>query len=540
MTRRVIRWFWTAVEIEAAWNDTSPHETTGVPPTPEVSPDDCVTTRYKPELALFQLFDLEPGAIFVSTNNSSTYLQPIETFIDAFPEALPLITPTLAHLTTLVLSQLINHVSTLSTALLSLFLSLSGTLNFQAHLLLLRSYLLVTAPPFRSRLAAALFSDSDSCEVDAKAHSMAVRSLHRRPASTKKPGDRVETQPWAVGLAPALLERETWPPVGADLSFFLRTVIVDSFEGENRADLAAEGEEDQDSPVIGGPGKGRRKVIEEAEYRLGFAIRDLPAGTGKEKWLNPLSIEALDFLYMDYKPPHPVDVLITPEILSKYQRMFAFILRLMRVESALGALFRMTRSTSNPLFPDLTPARKRLFHFRFVAHSFVSNLSSYVFDTVIKGNFDPFVARLSHSSSPEFSDVFALAKAHSVLLDDILSACLLRSGQKAVGEVLRCALELILELAVVVGDLWRGRMEEYKAALVLEDVEGRFLEKMSVLTKVLKGLVDKSVSSSTVPLQGSVVGSDSTPRRPVGGTDALYYLLIKLEVGEWWSTRKGG
>lgn len=49
------------------------------------------------------------------------------------------------------------------------------------------------------------------------------------------------------------------------------------------------------------------------------------------------------------------------------------------------------------------------------------------------------------------------------------------------GEVLRCALELILELAVVVGDLWRGRMEEYKAALVLEDVEGRFLEKMSVL-----------------------------------------------------------
>ena len=68
-----------------------------------------------------------------------------------------------------------------------------------------------------------------------------------------------------------------------------------------------------------------------------------------------------------------------------------------------------------------------------------------------------------------------------MLLDDILSACLLRSGQKGVGEVLRCALELILEYAVVVGELWRGRMEEYRAATVLEDVEGRFLEKMSVL-----------------------------------------------------------
>jgi hypothetical protein len=159
--------------------------------------------------------------------------------------------------------------------------------------------------------------------------------------------------------------------VGADLSFFLRKVIVDSFEGENRGNAAGGGEGEQDSPAGGEEGKGRHKVMEEAEYRLGFAIRDLPAGTGKEKWLNPLGMfalsglflffwnsfvltclvllqqssrlitnvcvncsprfdRALDFLYLDYKPPHPVDVLITPEILSKYQRMFAFILRLMR------------------------------------------------------------------------------------------------------------------------------------------------------------------------------------------------------------------
>lgn len=41
-------------------------------------------------------------------------------------------------------------------------------------------------------------------------------------------------------------------------------------------------------------------------------------------------LRALDFLYLDYKPPHPVDVVITPEILSKYQRIFTFLLRLMR------------------------------------------------------------------------------------------------------------------------------------------------------------------------------------------------------------------
>lgn len=33
---------------------------------------------------------------------------------------------------------------------------------------------------------------------------------------------------------------------------------------------------------------------------------------------------------MEYKPPRPLQVLITPGILAKYQRMFTFLLRLMR------------------------------------------------------------------------------------------------------------------------------------------------------------------------------------------------------------------
>ena len=41
---------------------------------------------------------------------------------------------------------------------------------------------------------------------------------------------------------------------------------------------------------------------------------------------------ALDFLYMTYQPPEPLVTLITPTILSKYHRVFAFNLRLMRGE----------------------------------------------------------------------------------------------------------------------------------------------------------------------------------------------------------------
>ena len=119
----------------------------------------------------------------------------------------------------------------------------------------------------------------------------------------------------------------------------------------------------------------------------------------------------------------------------------------------------------------------------------MSSLSGYIFDTAIGGNFDPFLVRLSSSDSElpitsanervlEFADVFELAQCHSALLDDILSACLLRSGQKGVGDLLRHSLELVLEFTIVVGELHRGRLEEYQAAPLIEDLFQSFRTKM--------------------------------------------------------------
>jgi hypothetical protein len=152
----------------------------------------------------------------------------------------------------------------------------------------------------------------------------------------------------------------------------------------------------------------------------------------------------------------------------------------------------MTRKSTEPLFPTLASSNKLLLHFRFITHSFVTSLSSHVFDTAIRGNFDVYLAslspRTSHSREPEnkygFSDVFSLTDAHSVVLDDVLSACLLRSGQKAVGDLLRGALELVLELGVLAGELKRGRLEEYQAAQRLEDLYATFRGKMSTLVCV--------------------------------------------------------
>ena len=77
--------------------------------------------------------------------------------------------------------------------------------------------------------------------------------------------------------------------------------------------------------------------------------------------------------------------------------------------------------------------------------------------------------------------MFTLADCHSSVLDDILSACLLRSSQRAAGDLLRGTLEVILELCVLVGDLKDGRMAEYQASPVLDMLYASFRKKVSAL-----------------------------------------------------------
>ena len=233
---------------------------------------------------------------------------------------------------------------------------------------------------------------------------------------------------------------------------------------------------------------------------------------------------------MHYQPPHPLDVIITPAVLSKYHRMFAFNLRLLRgtykplltavrsidysyepVENVVRTLFRLTRKTATPLFPTLSPSNKLLLHFRFVAHSFVMALSSYVYDVAIGSNMDGFLTRLTAASSPTpatsglaastssntsdhrpesrdehavFADVFSLADHHSRVLDDILSSCLLRSGQKAVGDILRGCMELVLELGILAGEVRDGNLEEYEAAPMLEELWGKFRTRMTTFVSL--------------------------------------------------------
>jgi hypothetical protein len=281
-----ITWYWTELAVNAAWascqvaNSSAGTKYVGYPqPPPLLQP--LGGTSEQVLKRQFAVFDLEPGSSCISPlgdiHRGATALQ-LESFLDNFPDQLPPLTPTLPQLVDLVLSPLAQHVATVSSSLLRIYLSPSSPLNLHAHLTLLRSYLLLTSPSFKSKLSSALFTDIADNDPQGTSLRSAFRS-RSRSRSRKTVDGNTSGRPRALGLASALTERDTWPPGGADLSFLLRTVIVDSIERTTGTFLAS-GQTNDTS--------GRDQVLQEAEFRLGFAIRDLPVGTGRDRWLNPL------------------------------------------------------------------------------------------------------------------------------------------------------------------------------------------------------------------------------------------------------------
>lgn len=346
-----IAWIWTTDDVMSAWTGRS----LPTPPTPitsvvsSSSENDTKRRSYKDELKNLAVFDLDPGT-YLTPSAAYSEAAHLRMFLDRFPSSLPSLTPTMPHLVDLVLSPLVLHINNLSEALLSIFLSPSSHLNLRLHLGVLRSYLLLTSHAFKSRLEAALFSDSAEQTLPSCINVLAGRG---RTAATKRSlqADAKTSDTWAVGISLSLTSGD-WPPGGAELSFRLRTVIIDTLM--NTIDQSNES-------------SAYERIVHEAESGLGFALRDLPVNTGRERWLNPLCrshaicppksradslsatsnrvsvnmnrnnlvsyhhcYRAFDFLYMNYSPPKPLDVVLNPVVLSKYHRIFAFNLRLMR------------------------------------------------------------------------------------------------------------------------------------------------------------------------------------------------------------------
>jgi hypothetical protein len=369
--------------------------------------------------------------------------------------------------------------------------------NLREHLSLQRKFQLLGNGVFSSRLSHALFDPE-------------LESAERHRGVARSGG--------IMGLR--LGGRDNWPPASSELRLALMGVLTESYVWKAGASATGYFEK----PLPGD---------------LSFAVRDM-SEEEIEKCMNPDSIEALDFLRLAYKPPTPLDAVITPMILFKYDQLFKVLLRVIRLLFIITALFRdaLDRSTHWQAVDYISQ------RFRIEAHHFISSVSAYFFDIGIEGTWriferklDQVEARIDSENNPlgQNEGLDKLRDYHERVLDRIMFALLLRKRQQPIMHLLEEIFALVLQFSKISRQRALGEQEEAAADESVKELYLKFRKKVGVFIAVCRGLSEKrgygeQRAGNRTAGQGGLFDGDD-----LAEDNTISYLVTRLEMSNYYS-----
>ncbi|KAF2198965.1 hypothetical protein GQ43DRAFT_137118 [Delitschia confertaspora ATCC 74209] len=335
--------------------------------------------------------------------------------------------------------------------------------QLRLHLSLQREYHLLGDGVFSSRLASALFDPE-------------YETAERRKGAMRS----------GVHMGLQLGVRSNWPPASSELRLALMGVLSESYHSS-----ALYFSTITKGSSLGQSGESQaRRATDELPGQLNFAIRQLTEPE-MEKIMDPDSLYALDFLRLQYVPPSPLNLVITSGALEKYDYIFRFLLRLLRMLFVVSHLPRR--------YSDVESRQ-----FRNEAHQFVTAISTYVFYTGIQENwehFESFIDSVQDRIREEDEagelgrnvreGIDSLKAAHEHCLDSIMFALLLRRRQKKVMVLLEEIFDLILVFSKLKSKAATKADNSKKGFDSVLDLYARFKGKIRVFISVCRGLTGK-------------------------------------------------
>lgn len=372
--------------------------------------------------------------------------------------------------------------------------------NLREHLDIQRSFHLLGNGVFSSRLSHALFDPE-------------LESAERQRGVARSGG--------MMGLR--LGGRDTWPPASSELRLALMGVLTESYVSNKGANAGTQF--DQTSL----PGD------------LSFAVRDM-SEEEIEKCINPDSIEALDFLRLSYKPPSPLEAVITPMILFKYDQLFKLLLRVLRMLYVVSDLFRnATDRTSYWQGIDFVAQR-----FRIEAHHFITSLSGYFFDTGIESTWRIFDRKLDQIEERVNSDddditlgqnegLDKLRDYHEKVLDRIMFALLLRKRQQPVMKLLEEIFTLILQFSKHSRERALGLKRKVGADYEVKEMYLKYRKKVGIFITVCRGLSEKKGYGEKRSMDGKVGPGGLFDGDDLAEENTVAQLLARLEMSNYYS-----
>ncbi|KAI9746236.1 MAG: hypothetical protein M1818_000917 [Claussenomyces sp. TS43310] len=379
--------------------------------------------------------------------------------------------------------------------------------HLREHLSIQRQFQLLGNGVFSSRLSHALFDPE-------------LETAERKAGLARTGG--------IVGLR--LGGRDTWPPATSELRLALMGVLTESY-----------------TLAEGGGKKGSGGYLDsksELPGDLSFAVRDM-SEEEIEKCVDPNAVEALDFLRLSYKPPPPLEAVITPISLYKYDQLFKLLLRVVRILYVASQLFRDALDRTS-YWQGIDPIAQR---FRIESLHFVSCISSHFFDVGIDATWRIFDRKLDEIEAKIDGDdggtvmsqhegLDKLRDYHERILDRIMFSLLLRKRQQPVMKVLQEIFTLILRFAKHSRERCLGEVRKIGADDEVKEIYSRFRSKVEVFITVCRGLSEKkgyggrrtetSGSSGT----GGLLNLDDLVEE-----NTISQLLARLEMSSYYTER---
>lgn len=353
--------------------------------------------------------------------------------------------------------------------------------NLRSHFSLLHRYSLFGDGVFASRLSHALFDPE-------------LPTAERRQGRSR------------AGISGLKLgSRDTWPPASSELRLALMGILTESYHDIGQLE-------------------GASLFHDELPGGLSFAVRDMSEEELK-RCMNPNSIEALDFLRLQYRPPPPLNALITQESLLKYDAIFKLLLRTVRMLFVVNQLFQDTKGSVAP--SDYLSQR-----FRIESHHFTLAISDYFFDgvqaswSILESKLNNIERALDRNGPESLAD---LRDFHEQILDRMMFTLILRKRQAQVMKLLEEIFSLILQFAKHIRSKACGLSEVADSISDVRQIYEKFKKKVRVLISVCRGLSERRGHGGTTTQEASQEMSKSDGTTEDGG-NTIGQLLLKFEM----------
>ncbi|EEH37175.1 hypothetical protein PAAG_07731 [Paracoccidioides lutzii Pb01] len=319
--------------------------------------------------------------------------------------------------------------------------------------------------------------------------------------------------------------RDTWPPASSELRLVLMGLLSESYHGDTSPLSHSTRSQAGNKELPGG---------------LSFAIREL---TGDEllKCKNPNSIEALDFLRLQYHPPSILKAIITPRSLRRYDNIFKRLLRQMRMLSVTRSLIRDSTDRSNATDMSRTITQK----FRMEAHHFVQTVSDYSFHVAVGDTWSKFEKKIDKiekcidkgdidGTIDHAKSLHRLREFHEDVLDQILFALFVSKKHMQARKLLDDIFGTILTFAPISKAAATGTWVEHDGTnasygRIVQQLFSVFRKQVSGFVKFLRALDGaKAMRSKGKHQDLAAWGSDD---RSCVDTDVVFeHLLLRLDM----------